>query len=119
MHIWHPCSQMKDYETFQPLEVVSARGSYIELKNGQKMIDAISSWWCKSLGHNHPRLKAALIEQAGQFEHVILANTTNATIGELSEKLAHLMPSLKKCWRLLPRIPQRFWWNPLCKGPAV
>lgn len=96
MHIWHPCSQMKDYETFKPLAVVKARGSYIELKNGQKMIDAISSWWCKSLGHNHPRLKAALIEQAEQFEHVILANTTNDTIIELSTRLAQLTKNLEK-----------------------
>lgn len=95
-YIWHPCSQMKDYETFKPLEVVSAKGSFIELKNGQKIIDAISSWWCKSLGHNHPRLKKALIEQLDRFEHVILANTTNQTIVELSEKLSQLTRSLNK-----------------------
>lgn len=95
-HIWHPCSQMKDYETLIPLEVVSARGSYIELKDGRKIIDAISSWWCKSLGHQHPRLKKALKAQLEKFEHVILANTTNDTIVALSEKLAQLTPSLNK-----------------------
>jgi adenosylmethionine-8-amino-7-oxononanoate aminotransferase len=95
-HIWHPCSQMKDYELFPPLPVKKAYGSYIELNNGDKIIDAISSWWCKSLGHCHPRLQNALIQQMNQFEHVILANTTNETITVLSEKLAKLMPSLNK-----------------------
>jgi adenosylmethionine-8-amino-7-oxononanoate aminotransferase len=94
--IWHPCSQMKDYELFKPLVVSRARGSYIELSNGKKIIDAISSWWCKTLGHNHPALKLALIQQLERFEHVIFANTTNETIVELSQQLASLMPNLNK-----------------------
>ncbi|MBX3708297.1 MAG: adenosylmethionine--8-amino-7-oxononanoate transaminase [Gammaproteobacteria bacterium] len=95
-HIWHPCSQMKDYEIFRPLEVIAAKGSYIELQHGKKIIDAISSWWCKSLGHNHPRLKHALVQQMEKFEHVILANTTNETIVRLSERLCRLTKSLNK-----------------------
>lgn len=95
-HLWHPASQMKDYENFPPLVVVRAQGSYLELADGRKIIDANSSWWCKLLGHNHPRLKAALLKQVEQFEHVILANTTNQTIAQLSAELAQLVPSLNK-----------------------
>lgn len=95
-HIWHPCSQMKDYEAFPPLEVVGAEGSYLILKDGRKVIDAVSSWWCKSLGHGHPRLREALIKQANKFEHVISANTSNETLVELSEKLSELCPPLNK-----------------------
>ncbi len=95
-HLWHPCSQMKDYETFKPLIVESASGSYLELQNGKKLIDAVSSWWCKSLGHGHPRLKQALYQQIEKFEHVILANTTNEVIVKLSEQLATLTPTLDK-----------------------
>jgi adenosylmethionine-8-amino-7-oxononanoate aminotransferase len=94
--IWHPCSQMKDYELFKPLTIKQARGSYIELNDGTEIIDAISSWWCKSLGHNHPRLKAALLAQLEKFEHVILANTTHETIIKLSKKLTALTKTLKK-----------------------
>lgn len=95
-HFWHPCSQMKDYEKFKPIFVKKARGDYIYLDDGKKIIDSISSWWCKSLGHNHPRLKKALLEQLDRFEHVISANTTNETIIKLSEALGNLMPSLEK-----------------------
>lgn len=95
-HIWHPCSQMKDYENFKPIIISKACGSYFELDDGRKIIDAISSWWCKLLGHNHPRLKNALIRQMDQFEHVIFTNTTNETITLLSEKLAHLTHTLNK-----------------------
>lgn len=93
---WHPCSQMKDYATFKPLPVTRAYDSYLELSDGKKIIDAISSWWCKSLGHNHPLLKMALKEQLEKFEHVIFANTTNEIIVQLSQKLTALMPNLNK-----------------------
>lgn len=95
-HVWHPCSQMKDYEIFKPLIIERAEGNYFHLSDGRKIIDAISSWWCKSLGHSNPRLKQALLRQLDQFEHVILANTTNEAVVQLSEKLASLTNTLNK-----------------------
>lgn len=95
-HNWHPCIQMKDCEIFPPIVVKGAVGSYLELENGKKIIDAISSWWCKSLGHDHPRLKEALIRQTQTLGHTIFANTTNETIIRLSEQLATLRPTLNK-----------------------
>ncbi|MBA2481980.1 MAG: adenosylmethionine--8-amino-7-oxononanoate transaminase [Planctomycetes bacterium] len=88
--LWHPCGQMRDYRDFPPLEVVAASGCRITLADGREILDAIASWWCKSLGHGHPRLRAALIGQADRFEHVILANTTNEGIVRLSERLCAL-----------------------------
>jgi adenosylmethionine-8-amino-7-oxononanoate aminotransferase len=87
---------MKDYESFPPLEVVGAEGSRILLKDGSTVLDAVSSWWCKTLGHGHPRLREALVRQAGKFEHVISANTANEVLVGLSEKLAMLCPPLDK-----------------------
>jgi adenosylmethionine-8-amino-7-oxononanoate aminotransferase len=95
-HTWQPCTQMDDYKTSHPINVTKAYGSYFELDNGSKVIDATSSWWCKSLGHSHPRLKHALINQCNKFEHIIGAGTTNEVIAELSFKLTNLTPSLKK-----------------------
>lgn len=95
-HTWHPCTQMKDHETSLPLMIGKAYGPYIELDNGKKLIDAISSWWCKSLGHGEPRLRQALQNQLARFEHVMLGNTTHETIIKLGEKLATLAPGLDK-----------------------
>ncbi len=88
--LWHPSSQMRDYHDFQPLHIVAAKGSRLHLADGSTLIDAIASWWCKSLGHGHPRLLAALIEQAQHFEHVILANTTNQPVVRLCERLCQI-----------------------------
>ncbi len=95
-HLWLPCTPMAGFPADELLEVVSAEGPYIELASGRQLIDALSSWWCKPLGHGHPRLRAALVEQAGRFEHVIQAETTNATIAALSERLGTLVPGLPR-----------------------
>jgi adenosylmethionine-8-amino-7-oxononanoate aminotransferase len=84
---WHPCSQMRDYQSFAPLPIVGARGLQLRLADGRIILDAISSWWCKSFGHGHPRLRAALLAQADAFEHVITANTTSAPLVRLCERL--------------------------------
>lgn len=93
-HILHPCSQMKDYEILKPLMIKSAQDVYLYTEDGRKIIDAISSWWCKSFGHQHPVLKSALLEQLNHFEHVIFANTSNEVIIQLTQKLIKLMPHL-------------------------
>jgi adenosylmethionine---8-amino-7-oxononanoate aminotransferase len=93
---WHPCTPLKDSGQYLPLVIKKAYDSYIELADGRKIIDGIASWWCKSLGHNHPLLKKALLAQLEQFEHVIYANTTYDTIVQLSQKLTTLNPKLKK-----------------------
>ncbi len=84
---WHPCSQMRDYQDFAPIEVVAASGIRLTLADGSSVLDAISSWWCKSLGHGHPHLRAAIVDQLDRFEHVIVANTTNAGLVRLCERL--------------------------------
>jgi adenosylmethionine---8-amino-7-oxononanoate aminotransferase len=84
---WHPCGQMRDYDEFPPLEIVGAAGSRLRLGDGSELLDAISSWWCKALGHGHPRLLSALRAQADAFEHVITANTTSAPLVRLCERL--------------------------------
>lgn len=88
-HIWHPCTQMKDFEEFPPIVVQRAEGSYLHTNHGQ-LIDSISSWWCKSLGHGHPNVMAAIKKQMLQFEHVISANTTHPQAVELAETLREI-----------------------------
>ncbi|PHQ82536.1 MAG: adenosylmethionine--8-amino-7-oxononanoate transaminase [Coxiella sp. (in: Bacteria)] len=94
--LWHPCTQMKDHEELPPLNVKSAKGSYLELADGRQVIDVISSWWCKNLGHGHPVLREALIQQAQQLEHCMLASATHDAVQQLSQKLTSLMPDLNK-----------------------
>lgn len=94
--LWHPCTQMKDYEQQLPLRVTHAEGSYLDLEDGRRILDTVSSWWCKSLGYGHPKLRDALVAQAHQLEHCMLGNATHEPIEQLSSALAQMMPPLNK-----------------------
>lgn len=92
--LWNPCTQMKDHETLPPLKIKAAQGNYLILEDNKKIIDAISSWWCKSLGHAHPRLFHAMQTQAQKFEHVMLGNASHDAIETLSQQLIGLSPQM-------------------------
>lgn len=94
--VWHPCAQMHDYRAFAPMVIQSADGVFVELEDGRRLIDGYASWWCKNLGHRHPRLIAALTAQCDRFEHVGLAHTTSDLLVRFSEKLTGMTDSLKK-----------------------
>ncbi|MGP7818518.1 adenosylmethionine--8-amino-7-oxononanoate transaminase [Niallia sp. 01092] len=91
-HVWHPCSQMKDYEDFPPIVIKSGKGIYLYDENGKQYIDAVSSWWVNLFGHANERISSALANQAFQLEHVIFANFTHEPAVLLAEKLAKLTP---------------------------
>lgn len=91
-HVWHPCSQMKDYEDFPPIVIKSGKGIYLYDENGKEYIDAVSSWWVNLFGHSNERISTALAKQAFQLEHVIFANFTHEPAIFLSEKLVQLTP---------------------------
>jgi adenosylmethionine-8-amino-7-oxononanoate aminotransferase len=92
-HIWHPCSQMKDYETLVPLiPIKSAKHSYLYDFDGNRYLDSISSWWVNLFGHQNEYINRAIIEQLKNIEHVIFAGFTHKSIVDLSSKLIALTP---------------------------
>lgn len=88
--VWHPCTQMKHLETLPPLPVARGEGAWLIDADGRRYLDAISSWWVNLFGHANPRINAAIIDQLGRIEHVMLAGCTHAPVVELSERLAAL-----------------------------
>jgi adenosylmethionine-8-amino-7-oxononanoate aminotransferase len=97
--VWHPCTQMKDHENLPPIPIRRGQGVWLEDFDGNRYIDAISSWWVNLFGHANPHINAALQKQAGQLEHVILAGCTHEPVVRLSERLAELTPgNLSRCF---------------------
>jgi adenosylmethionine-8-amino-7-oxononanoate aminotransferase len=91
-YIWHPCSQMKDYETLPPIVIERGAGSLLYDIDGKRYIDIVSSWWCNLLGHGHPRINAAIQDQLHKLEHVIFANFSLRPAIELAARLAAIVP---------------------------
>jgi len=90
--VWHPCTQMKQHETLPLVAIARGEGAWIYDFDGRRYLDAVSSWWVNLFGHANPGITAALVDQLGALEHVMLAGFTHRPVVELSERLAALAP---------------------------
>ena len=86
--VWHPFTQHGLQEPIPMVE--SAEGASLYTADGRRIVDAISSWWVVTHGHRHPRIIAAIADQAQKLDHVIFAGWTH----EPAETLAHDLVSL-------------------------
>ncbi|WP_421683352.1 adenosylmethionine--8-amino-7-oxononanoate transaminase [Stutzerimonas urumqiensis] len=91
--LWHPCTQMKDHERLPLIPIRRGEGVWLEDFDGNRYIDAVSSWWVNVFGHANPRIGQRIKEQVDQLEHVILAGFSHAPVVELSERLVKLTPA--------------------------
>ncbi len=91
-YVWHPDTQMKQYEgsDFKPTIIERGEGVYLYDIDGNQYIDGISSWWVNTLGHSNPKLNKVLTQQTEKIEHVLLADFTHKPAIELAEKLVKL-----------------------------
>lgn len=91
-YVWHPCSQMQDYEELKPIIIKSGEGVNLYSIDDKKYIDVVSSWWCNLLGHCNKRISNAVKNQLDTLEHVIFANFSHPKAIELCERLVKVLP---------------------------
>jgi adenosylmethionine---8-amino-7-oxononanoate aminotransferase len=90
--LWHPCSQMKDHETFPIIPIKQGQGVWLEDFDGKRYLDAISSWWVNLFGHANPVINDALKAQLDSLEHVIFAGFSHEPAILLAEQLVAVTP---------------------------
>ena len=97
--IWHPCTQMKDHEDLPMTPIKKAKGVWLEDFDGNRYLDAISSWWVNLFGHANETISNSIKQQLDTMEHVLLAGFSHESVIKLSEQLVNITPEpLRKCF---------------------
>ncbi|WP_338241381.1 adenosylmethionine--8-amino-7-oxononanoate transaminase [Aurantiacibacter hainanensis] len=89
--VWHPFHQHGLGEDIAL--VTRGEGAVLHTADGRRVIDAISSWWVTTHGHNHPRIMAAIREQTEKLDQVIFAGWTHEPAETLARGLVEMMPA--------------------------
>jgi adenosylmethionine-8-amino-7-oxononanoate aminotransferase len=89
--VWHPFTQ---HGLGEPIPLVDrAEGALLHTRDGRTVTDAISSWWVTTHGHCHPRIMAAIAEQAQRLDQLIFAGWTHEPAETLACGLTAIMPA--------------------------
>lgn len=87
--LWHPFTQQAEWS---PLVIARGDGSYLVDADGRRYLDGVSSLWCNVHGHGHPRLTAALVEQAQKLAHSTFLGLTHEPGIQLAAALVEVAP---------------------------
>lgn len=74
-HLWHPYTPLLNKRPYA--EVISAKGMYLNLADGTRLLDAISSWWVNIHGHGNGELAEAVQKQILELDHTLFAGFTH------------------------------------------
>ncbi len=78
------------------IEISKADGSYIYDSNNKSYLDFVAGVSANSLGHNHPKVNQAIIEQTQKYTHVMV-------YGEFIQQ-----PQLELCKFLSSKLPREY-----------
>ncbi len=88
--VWHPFTQ---HGLGEPIPTVErGEGAALYTADGRRIVDAISSWWVTTHGHCHPKVVAAIREQAEQLDQLIFAGWTHQPAEQVARELVRIAP---------------------------
>ncbi|WP_413722331.1 adenosylmethionine--8-amino-7-oxononanoate transaminase [Sodalis sp. RH24] len=94
-HIWHPYTSMTHPLPVYP--VVAAAGCELELADGRRLVDGMSSWWAAIHGYNHPTINQAVAAQLQEMSHVMFGGVTHPQAVALCRRLVAMTPAPLEC----------------------
>jgi adenosylmethionine-8-amino-7-oxononanoate aminotransferase len=91
-YVWHPFTQMQEWEQEEPLIIERGEGPYLIDTEGKRYLDGTSSIWVNLHGHRHPVLDRALDQQRKRIAHSTLLGLSNPPAIRLARQLIAVAP---------------------------
>ncbi len=91
-YIWHPFTQMQEWEQHPPLLINRGKGTFLYDVDGNTYLDGTSSIWVNIHGHRHPTIDGAIRKQLTQIAHTTLLGLSHPLSIQLAKSLVHLAP---------------------------
>ncbi len=91
-YLWHPFTQMHEWEREDFPVIVGGEGVYLTDESGRRYLDGVSSLWCNVHGHGHPKIVEAISTQAAELDHSTLLGLTHPAAIRLAERLISIAP---------------------------
>jgi adenosylmethionine---8-amino-7-oxononanoate aminotransferase len=91
-YVWHPFTQMQEWERHPPLIIQRGKGAYVYDTEGNAYLDATASIWVNVHGHRHPRIDRAIRQQLSRVAHTTLLGLSNPPSIQLAKALIRLAP---------------------------
>jgi len=91
-HVWHPFTQMRDWNApgHEPIVIVEGRGAVLKAGDGREFLDGNSSIWTNLHGHRRPEIDQAIRDQLDRIAHSSFLGLTNDVAARLAAKLVEL-----------------------------
>jgi adenosylmethionine-8-amino-7-oxononanoate aminotransferase len=91
-YVWHPFTQHKLWNQFEPIVIVAAENEYLIDADGKRYIDGHSSLWCNIHGHRRPEIDAAIANQLKRVAHSTQLGLASPPAIKLAKKLVDISP---------------------------
>jgi len=91
-YIWHPFTQMKEWEEEDPIIITEANECFIKDIKGAWYIDGVSSLWVNIHGHRRQEINDAIKAQLDKVAHSTLLGLANEPSIELAGRIVEITP---------------------------
>ena len=91
-YVWHPFTQMKEWERDDPVVIVRGEGAYLIDSDGNRYLDGVAAIWTNVHGHCKREINEAIKNQVDLIEHSTLLGLANDKAAILAKRLVDIAP---------------------------
>ena len=91
-YLWHPFTQMSEWEASDNIVITRGEGSYVVDSEGNRYLDGVAAMWTNVHGHCRTEINEAVKEQVDRLEHSTLLGLSNDRAALLAKRLVEIAP---------------------------